>query len=177
MSGESGIRRFGAGLRYGSRLTAAVRILLGILFVLSGILKMIDIEAFGAAIAMYDILPSDLVPYAAVFVPALELVIGLCCAIGWRTRAASLLGLLLMIAFTLFVAVNVARGRRFDCGCFRTEALGFSIEQDVGPGAVARNVVLTAGFALVFAAKRHLASLEHTVEKMRLKYLKKARYE
>ena len=177
MSGESGIQRFAEGLRYGGRLTAAVRILLGLLFACSGILKMVDIEAFGSAIAMYDILPSDLVPYAAVLVPALELVIGLCLAIGWRTRPASCLGLLLMIAFTLFIAVNVARGRRFDCGCFRTEALGFSIEQDVGPVAIVRNIVLSAGFALVFAAKRHLVSLENTVEKIRLKHLRKARYE
>jgi uncharacterized membrane protein YphA (DoxX/SURF4 family) len=177
MSGESGIRRAISSTLYGNKLTVVIRILLGAMLVFSGSLKIIDPEAFGKVIARYDILPEILIAYAAVMVPALELLVGLSLLIGCKVRASALISVLLMAAFIVFMAVNVVRDRRFDCGCFNMRMFGLDFTETVSPWLIVRNVIFLVGFALVFRARRHLLSLEHYIEKSRLKNLEKTKYE
>jgi putative oxidoreductase len=123
MSAESGIKRAINSTLYGNRLTTVIRILLGAMLVFSGSLKIVDPEAFGRVIVRYDILPEILIAYAAILVPALEIVVGLFLLIGCKVRASAFIAMLLMIAFLVFISVNVARGRRIDCGCFNVGIL------------------------------------------------------
>jgi putative oxidoreductase len=177
MSGESGIKRAINSTLYGNRFTVMIRILLGAMLVFSGSLKIIDPEAFGRVITRYDILPGVLVAYAALMVPALEIVSGLSLLIGCKVRGSAFIAMLLMAAFLVFILVNVARGRQFDCGCFNVGIFGLDFAETVSPWLAARNVIFIAGFALVFRARRHLFSLEHYIEKSRLKNLEKTKYE
>ncbi len=177
MDGESGIRRGITSTLYGNLLTTAVRIFLGVLFLFSGIIKIVDPEGFALVVARYDILPGALVPYAAVLVPALEAAVGFLLVIGYRVRASALIGIALMAAFSVFIGINIARGRRFDCGCFGLERLGLGIGETVGPWVLARDLLFMAGFFLLFRAGRHLLSIENFLEKNRLQNLEKSRYE
>lgn len=177
MSGESGIRRAINSTLYGNRLTAMIRILLGAMLVFSGSLKIVDPEAFGSVIARYDILPEIIVAYAALLVPALEVLAGLFLLVGCKVRASAFIGMLLMIAFFFFISVNLVRGRRFDCGCFNVGILGLDFYESVSLWLAFRNVIFIAGFVLVFHAKRHIFSIEYYIEKSRLKNLEKTKYE
>jgi uncharacterized membrane protein YphA (DoxX/SURF4 family) len=177
MNGESGIRRAISSTLYGNKLTVVIRILLGAMLVFSGSLKMVDPGAFGKVIARYEILPEILIAYAAIIVPALELLVGLALLIGFKVRASALIAVFLMAAFIVFMAVNVAGDRRFDCGCFNLRILGLDFTETVSPWLIVRNVIFLAGFALLFRARRHLLSLEHYIEKSRLKNLEKTKYE
>jgi uncharacterized membrane protein YphA (DoxX/SURF4 family) len=72
-------------------------------------------------------------------VPWLELGLGALLVTGvWRTEVA-LAAALMLGAFTVLLVVRLAQGRRPPCACF-----GAWSTRPVGPGSVARNVVLIA---------------------------------
>jgi hypothetical protein len=111
--------------------------------------KLAEPTVFAEEIANYQLFP-ELAPYLASTLPGLEVVLGL--ALLWppRTaisRAATLLTLGMMAAFTVAVTSVVLRGIDISCGCFGT-----------GTGAVTwvtvlRDLAFTAAafFALVFS--------------------------
>jgi uncharacterized membrane protein YphA (DoxX/SURF4 family) len=177
MSVESGVKRAINSTLYGNRLTTLIRILLGAMLVFSGSLKIVDPEAFGRVIARYGIIPDILVAYAALLVPAIEVLVGLFLLVGCKVRASAFIAMLLMSAFLVFISINVARGRRFDCGCFNVGILGLDFAETVSPWLALRNLIFIAGFALVFHARRHLFSIEYYIERSRLKHLEKTKYE
>jgi putative oxidoreductase len=78
----------------------ALRLGLGALFVVAGVLKLRDPTAFATEIANYRWL-AQLAPVGAATLPAIEVLLG---------------GLL--IVFTAAIAQAVARGINVDCGCF-----------------------------------------------------------
>lgn len=177
MGGESGIRRAFGGALYGNWFTTVVRLLLGGLLVFSGAVKIADPALFGTAVARYDLLPELIVPYAAIIIPALECIIGLSFLVGFRVRASAAIGVLLMALFIIAISINLARGRQIDCGCFQPGITGPGFAETLGPRILVRNMVIIAGFLLLFRADRHLFSFEHTLERDRLKNLEKSKYE
>ncbi|HNW28128.1 MAG TPA: MauE/DoxX family redox-associated membrane protein [Spirochaetota bacterium] len=177
MGNESGIRKAVTSTLYGNRFTVLIRVALGAMLAFTGAVKMTDPASFGQIVARYGILPAELVPYAASFIPPLELILGLALLIGIKVRAAAALSVLLMTAFIAFLAVNMFRGRSFDCGCFPVHLLGIGLGEKVGPWLLLRNCVFLACFALVYRADRHLFSLENFIEKVRLNNLEKTKYE
>jgi uncharacterized membrane protein YphA (DoxX/SURF4 family) len=177
MENESGIRKALNSILYGNRLTVLIRIVLGAMLVFTGAVKITDPVSFGQIVARYEILPPSLVPYAASFIPALELILGLTLLIGIKVRASAGLAVLLMAAFIVFISVNVFRGRSFDCGCFQLHLLGIGLSEALGPWLILRNCLFLAGFAILYRADRHLLSLENFAEKTRLSNLEKSRYE
>ncbi len=163
------IRNFARSVVYGNQLTALLRVLCGALFLYSGFFKVLDMEGFGRVVDMYAMLPSALVPYVAIVLPSLELILGALLAAGYRIRAASCLSMLLMVVFTVAIMVNIARGANFECGCF--ELSRFGIPERIGWPLVIRDAALFAVFGLVLQARRHLFSLEYYLEKRTLSTL------
>lgn len=152
---------------YGNGLTTAFRIAIGIVFLYSGIWKMIDPEAFARSIQMYGILPGILVPYGAILLSALELVVGILLLVGYRIRAASLLSLLLLGVFLVAITINYIQGERFECGCFELSRFGLS--EEIGPWVIVRDLLLMIIVYIVFRAKRHVLSLEAAIDRDRLR--------
>ena len=152
---------------YGNGLTTAFRIAIGIVFLYSGIWKLIDPEAFGRSIQMYGVLPDILVPYGAILLSALEPVVGILLLIGYRIRAASLLSLLLLGVFLVAIILNYIRGERFECGCFELSRFGLS--EEIGLGIIARDLFFMILVYIVFRAKRHVLSLEAAIDRERLR--------
>jgi uncharacterized membrane protein YphA (DoxX/SURF4 family) len=103
-------------------LQLACRVVLGVLFVYSGLIKIADPPGFAQMIWNYRILPAALVSPAALVLPWLEVVAGALLVAGlWRRSAALILGLLLAV-FAAGIALNLYRGNPIDCGCFSTAA-------------------------------------------------------
>jgi uncharacterized membrane protein YphA (DoxX/SURF4 family) len=162
---------------YGNSLTLVIRIILGGLFLLLGGAKLNDPGAFGIVIARYDILPQVIIGYAAIVVPVLEMLIGLLLVIGYKTRAAAGLSIFLMMLFILFIAVNLVRGKSFDCGCLNAGQFGLDINERISGWLILRDLIFLAGFILLYRAERHVFSLENFREKMRLKNLEQTKYQ
>ena len=96
-----------------------LRLGLGGLFVLAGVLKLAQPTTFATEIVYYSFLP-QLAPYLAATLPMIEIALGLALVaapVPWR-RAAALAMAGLLAVFTVAVVQAVARGINIDCGCF-----------------------------------------------------------
>lgn len=100
-------------------LTWTLRLGLGGMFVLAGVLKMGDPTSFALEIHNYQLLPG-LAPWLAATLPALEIILGLALLIAPRSwaRASALASTLVLGMFTIAVASAVVRGVNITCGCF-----------------------------------------------------------
>ncbi|MBE0586292.1 MAG: DoxX family protein [Desulfofustis sp.] len=98
-----------------------VRVSLGIIFLAASYDKILYPQAFSLAVYQYQILPGSLVNLAALILPWLELLIGLCLLANIWLPGAGLLSTVLMIIFTVSLIFNHLRGLDIHCGCFSTD--------------------------------------------------------
>ena len=128
---------------------------LSLLFAGALIHKVRDWPRFVAIVEDYEIGPRALARPLACAVAAAEA--GAAIALGMGLRVAPVLGLLLIVAYSAAIGVNLARGRsEIDCGC------GGPGGQRIGPGLLVRNAMLAiaALAALVPPADRPLGGLD-----------------
>jgi uncharacterized membrane protein YphA (DoxX/SURF4 family) len=113
-------------------------------FLRAGVVKLGDQADFRAAVANYELLPLRFVPSVATWLPVAEVAGGVLLAAGILTAPAAILLGLLLAAFAAAIAINLARGRSFDCGCS-----GSSTPSRISWRHVAVDLVLAAGATLV----------------------------
>jgi uncharacterized membrane protein YphA (DoxX/SURF4 family) len=96
------------------------RLFLGAVFVYASYDKILHPVPFAEIVFNYQILPDILVNLAALFLPWIELLVGLSLILGVGLPGAVLIcnGLLLIFFSTL--VFNMVRGLDIDCGCFTT---------------------------------------------------------
>ncbi len=94
------------------------RLLVGIVWIVAGYLKAADPNQTILAVRAYQLLPEVLVWPVAAVLPYLEIAAGLLLIIGLATRLASVLSILMYIAFLIGIISAAARGLSIDCGCF-----------------------------------------------------------
>jgi hypothetical protein len=121
------------------------RIVLAVLFALAGGLKLLDPAAFAAEINRYQLIPWWGCALLALFLPWLEICVG----IGLLTRSFSRGALAwitaLLVVFSLALLSALLRGLSIDCGCFGR------IWQSTGTlWPLVRNVVLLGMTALLW---------------------------
>ena len=107
------------------RLVAVpLRLVLGIVFVYASLYKLAEPREFAISIAMYDMLPLELVNLMAITLPAIELVTGVTVILGLWTRASAAVvnGMLVMFIFAIGYVVWVRGKAEFGCGCFSPAA-------------------------------------------------------
>jgi len=104
------------------RLTLAVRVVLGLVFIAAALPKIIDPPGFAKAIWAYELFPTWSLNPLALTLPWLELFCGLALCLGiWVRAAAGWVGTLLL-AFCLALSINLAKRHPVDCGCFGATA-------------------------------------------------------
>lgn len=99
-------------------LAAVFRWILGLIFIYASIHKITDPIAFSEVIYNYRIMPDMLVNFFAIWLPWLELFVGLSLIIGIFIKGGSLIISILSIAFTIVVGTALFRGLDISCGCF-----------------------------------------------------------
>lgn len=100
-------------------VTLALRLGIGGLLIVSGVLKAMDGPAATvASVAGYRLLPHFIVTPFGVILPYFEIILGAYLAVGLFTRAAAWVAAGLFTVFTLAVASAAARGLTVSCGCF-----------------------------------------------------------
>jgi Methylamine utilisation protein MauE len=122
-----------------------VRLLIGGLLVVAGAGKLMT----GAAererwLRAYGILPSSIVPPAAVAVSAAELLAGTALILGLGGQLSIGLGAAALVLVTGGATLALARGRRPDCGCF-----GRWASAQLSWWVVIRNLALIALLAVI----------------------------
>lgn len=116
----------------------AARLLLGCLFVMTGLSKIRHPGSFADDILDYQLLSRRPARVLAHLLPPAELVLGLCCLLGLALPAVTGALILLLLVFTGAVTVNLIRGRRITCHCFGGSSTRIS------PLVIGRNVALLA---------------------------------
>lgn len=127
----------------------ALEILLGILFIYSGIIKILNPFEFFLTVAKYGILPDKLINLFSTTLPFFEIVSGFFLLSGILTGGASFFVSLLLFLFTLAILYVIIRGFSFECGCFKI----FGKEQKTGILLILRNLLLFAFSLNIFIFK------------------------
>jgi uncharacterized membrane protein YphA (DoxX/SURF4 family) len=123
----------------------AIRVVLGLVLVVAGILKARDGPTLTAiSIAAYRILPGPVVAPLAVGLPYVEILLGGYLIGGFFTRAAAWFAAAQFVVFAVAVASLVLRHIHADCGCF-----GSGVATPPTWGHVALDVVLALAAAAV----------------------------
>ena len=101
---------------------------MGVLFIYASYDKIIDPISFSNTITQYHISPIQLNNLAALIIPWLELVIGVCLLFGVFLEGSSSITILLLFWFIFILWQAVARGISLDCGCFNLGETSESIK-------------------------------------------------
>jgi putative oxidoreductase len=116
-----------------------LRVAIAALFLLASITKLIDPSSFAQQIANYELTPWPATAVLSVFLPSLELCVGISLLLGrWESGALVWVAILLMI-FSGALLSAIVRGLSIDCGCF-----GRSMENTGTLWPLIRNLVLLA---------------------------------
>ena len=94
------------------------RLILGYVFIYASIDKIIDPASFSDIIDNYHITPVLLNNLFALFVPMLELVIGICLIFNLNIKGASFISIALLLWFLFILSQALVRVINVDCGCF-----------------------------------------------------------
>ncbi|CAN5218100.1 hypothetical protein BH18ACT12_BH18ACT12_24390 [soil metagenome] len=115
------------------------RFTLAFFFLTAALRKLFARDEFERAVANYALLPTPLIQPVARWLPLLELLCAFALLIGAAVAPIALGTGSLLVAFALAVALNLARGREFDCGCN-----GAVAPRSIGWGLVAGDLALAA---------------------------------
>jgi uncharacterized membrane protein YphA (DoxX/SURF4 family)/thiol-disulfide isomerase/thioredoxin len=145
-------------------LIFTLRLVLGIIFIVSSIAKIQDIAKFVNTVTSYGMLPDSLAQLYGNAVPWVELFIGCALTIGVFVRYAAILSIPLVISFMVassYALLNAAGG---SCGCFGKFLIlshPVSLTIDV--------FMLLIIFALLFYKGREFISIEQLIERFHIK--------
>jgi uncharacterized membrane protein YphA (DoxX/SURF4 family) len=95
---------------------------LGAIFLYAAHAKVLDPRPLVTIIWNYRILPPGPVNLMAIYMPWMELVVGIALVTGFKRRAAALCSAGLLVAFIVALGINAVRGVNVACGCFSTSA-------------------------------------------------------
>lgn len=118
-------------------LILTFRILIAFIFIFSGIEKIAAPEKFAEAITNYKLFPIFSVNLIAILIPWLELFVGVILLFGFWVKENSVIINVLLLFFTIIVAIAMFRGLDINCGCFGTK-----YAQKVGLLKIGENILL-----------------------------------
>lgn len=121
-------------------VSTAARLVLGGVFLVAGMLKIIDPQSSVGAVRAYRLLPSSLTTIVGWGLPFAEVALGVLLLAGIAIRSVAAASAVLLLVFIAAVASAAARGLSIDCGCFGgggevapgQTAYGLEIARDIG---------------------------------------------
>ncbi|GAB5466333.1 MAG: DoxX family membrane protein [Candidatus Kapaibacteriales bacterium] len=104
--------------KFESWLILVLRAIVGLVFIFAAIGKIAVPKSFLVEIHNYDMLPDLVEPILALWLPWMELLIGIFILVGHKLKSSSIMATALLVVFTIGVAIAWGRGLEIDCGCF-----------------------------------------------------------
>lgn len=136
-----------------------VRLGLAAVWLVSGAIKVSDLNQTYIAVQAYELLPAGIVSVVAAGLPFLELVLGVLLLAGLGTRLVAVASVVVLLAFIGGVAQSWARGLTIDCGCFGGGGQ-VAAGQTQYPQEIARDVGFLLLAVWLTVRPRSLASLD-----------------
>ncbi len=132
-----------------------LRLVLGAVFLSSGVQKFLNMEAFVQAAQGYHVLTPALTYFYSQVLPWAEILVGVYLLIGLFVRFAAVLTGLQLLSFLVAIGMVLARGETPDCGCY----IG-GVSEPVGPALVIRDVLFLLAAAYLVWKPRTPFSLD-----------------
>jgi uncharacterized membrane protein YphA (DoxX/SURF4 family)/peroxiredoxin len=95
-----------------------LRIGIGLIFLYSGITKILDFEFFLTALKNFHLIPSKLLVFLGILFIVSELILAIMFLLGVKLEEASYFLIILLLLFTSVLAVKIFEGENISCGCF-----------------------------------------------------------
>ena len=130
-----------------------IRVIIGIVFLYASYEKILDPEKFSRDISNYHIVPFGLENSVAIFLPWLELFIGLGLIFGLLINGSSLISAGLLIMFIILIFQAIFRGFSIECGC------GLKEGEMVGWSKILENSVLVFASYLIYTSKNRFLEI------------------
>jgi len=137
-----------------------IRILMGGIFLLAGLAKIADPVRFMLTLREFDLFPRVIISFLAVYLPWLELLLGLSLILGLLYRTSALMLAFLNFLFMLAILSVISRGIVVDCGCFGLFADALKLPDMADYKAVIRNIIFVSLCVYLFFAGNTIFSLE-----------------
>ncbi len=96
------------------------RLILGVIFIYASYDKILHPRAFAEVIYNYQILPDDLINLTAIFLPWLEMLMGVFLFVGFWMQGSVIWCNALLVVYIGALSFTLARGIDVSCGCFST---------------------------------------------------------
>ncbi len=90
---------------------------LGGFFIYAAYTKILDPPLFASQVAAYKLAPGWTINLVAIFLPWIELILGLALVFNKGYRGANLATAALLVLFIVLISINLARDLPIDCGC------------------------------------------------------------
>lgn len=149
--------------------TVGARVILGVIFALSGVTKLSAPGLFQADVAAYHLLPVSLVDPFALALPWIEVLLAVYLLVGLFLRPAAIAAAGLLLMFTVALAINVLSGNTaHGCGCLQGTGLVASLPivtwlfggLTISIFDVARDLVLCGLAAVIYWGDNSALSLD-----------------
>lgn len=121
-----------------SILLNILKLVLGFVFIVASIGKIIDPHGFAKDVYSYAILPSYTVPLFAAIIPWIEFVAGILLIFDIYPKSNALIINGLLVVFIFAILIDIYRGIEISCGCFDF----IFPEEKIGWVTIVRDVVL-----------------------------------
>lgn len=129
-----------------------LRFMVGGIFIYASMDKIAHPDQFAQAIYNYQMLPGQMINLAALILPWLEMVAGVCLVFAVFELPSLIIINGLIVMFTAAVGSSLIRGLDIHCGCFTTDPNATSDMTQV----LARDVILLAAGILALALRLNL---------------------
>jgi uncharacterized membrane protein YphA (DoxX/SURF4 family) len=98
----------------------SARLVLGVIFIYASYDKILHPKAFAEVVYNYQILPDGLINVTAIFLPWLEILMGIFLIMGFWMPGTVIWCNTLLVVYVGALCFNLARGLDVNCGCFST---------------------------------------------------------
>lgn len=149
-----------------------IRLVLGAIWLVAGLIKLLDLNQSIIAVRAYHLLPYALTTVVGYGLPIIEVLIGILLLAGLRTRIVSTLSAILFVVFIFGIASVWYRGIAIDCGCFGGGGENANAFANY-PWEIARDVLLAGcSVFLIFYKKPTLFSVDSLLKPIAFTELK-----
>jgi uncharacterized membrane protein YphA (DoxX/SURF4 family) len=124
-----------------------IRVLLCIIFLWSGISKLMAPKEFAVIIDSYGLIPEAWILPLAIFLPLLEMIFGLGLLLDIKGSLGGITGLLML--FVVILSYGIWLGLDVDCGCFGPQDLEAEAFHSLRP-ALYRDFAMIAGVIFLY---------------------------
>ena len=120
-----------------NRVLLALRMVMGGVFILASVDKIINPSMFAMILKEYKLIPDILVPLVAVTLPWIEFFTGVFVLADIFTQSSALIMIGLNLVYIAGIVINLVWGLVHECGCFTI----FGLNEPIGGFSIARDIV------------------------------------